>query len=182
MIHIPLNDHLSQPNKNKILWTVCDSFDKNPRDSSQQDRMVPARTPNFDGLCRGPEAGPTQRGTLAEAPAEYFPSIRGLSALEIDVCGARPLFNGLPRNVVHATADDFTGVERMLAVQWEHHDLFVLNLDHRGFGVRFGVDLTRLEWVELLDAWLFGLLAVFQPNVFAMSGGIWSQHGAALAR
>lgn len=136
-----------------------------------------ARTPNLDSLCRQSLTGMMRRRKAAQKPSADTAST-GLSALEIDLCGARPLFDDMRELIERVTVDDLPGVENELAERWDQVDLFVLNLDRQSFGRKLGNDLTRAEWIEILDAWLPGLLAVFGPDVFALSGDIRDQNGS----
>lgn len=173
---------MSRPNGSKILWTVCDSFGKDPEDGSGKCALDAARTPNFDSLCAASETGLFQSGTRPKNPSVDFDSIARLSLFEINGSGSQPALEQLLGGTHKEAGDGLRGAEDTLESCWDLADFFVLRLDRRDVAGGLDDDLKQEEWIEMLDAWLPGLLGRFRPDVFAMSGGIWSSGAADGAR
>lgn len=78
----------------------------------------------------------------------------------------------MPGSGCQEVVDDFSGLEGRLFEQWNHYDFFVLHLNRHSFRKGLGEELARSEWIEILDAWLPGLIACLGPRVFALIGDI----------
>ncbi len=172
----------SDSNGSKILWAVCGGLDDNAGDGSPITALRAARTPNFDRLCRESETGMMRRRKPQESPHLDFAAIGGLSVLEVDGNNTPPLLEVGNGRVCQEAADDLLSIESLLAEKWEHFDLFVLKLDRHSFDENMGNDCNGVEWVELLDAWLPGVLARLKPGVFALSGEVWNGNGESADR
>lgn len=65
-----------------------------------------------------------------------------------------------------------SGFEEVLDAQRQSYDFFYLHLDGEYKSILEVCDPESIEWVEMVDAWLPGLLGRFQPEVFALSGDL----------
>lgn len=174
-MYLPLIENLARPNGSKILWAVCDSFGNDGEDGSRKYALDQARTPNFDGLCAESETGLLKTRTCPKEASVDFDAIAHLSSLEINGPGGRPVLGRLLGSARVEAHDGLMGAEHLLEARWTDYDFFVLRMGRRGLAGDLGNALNRIEWIEMLDAWLPGLFARFTPDVFALSGEIWAE-------
>lgn len=72
----------------------------------------------------------------------------------------------------YETVHGLSGFEDVLATEWEAYDFFYLHLDGEYKSILELCDPEIIEWIEMVDVWLPGLLGRFQPEVFAISGDL----------
>jgi len=134
-----------------------------------------ARLPNIDGLCRKSATGLLNAPQVLPNPDPDFEGITGMRPLTIDNDDRNKPIAGLflEGRVEHVKSlSDFEGA---LGDCWNNYDFFHLRLDHRQCAANSGCDFDAKEWIEMMDAWVPGLMAVFRPDVFAFSG-VWWEH------
>ncbi|MFP4069761.1 MAG: hypothetical protein ACLFVC_06225 [Opitutales bacterium] len=172
-MEFPLIQSLARPARSKLVWAVCDGFDEAPESGSEQCALDRAATPQFDALCRHSETGLLKKRAEHDAPLVDFDAVARLSVFEVVSRGARPSLAGLLACAEHKTVPELLDFERSLSIHWNEYDLFLLRLDWRSEAEKVEGRFDCKEWIEMLDAWLTGLVAQFQPDVFALSGNLW---------
>jgi len=166
------------PDGSKFIWVVCNNIDGNLEEDSSKCAMDVAETPNLDRLCSQSETGMLRRSLFRESPSVDRESVSGLSILEIDTTAAPlSMLEGVFRLNDRQEVGGLPGVEDALTSVWNHYDLFLLRLSRMSAAERLGEELSRIEWIEMLDVWLPGLFAHCRPDVFAISSDVWVGDG-----
>jgi len=180
-----MDDHLEQreqtsPLQNsersgtgKILWIACDSFDR-PLDGEAGKTLLEAvETPNLDALCQLSETGLIKVEDETDLiHNERFADLTQLRSLALTNDSAR---SGLERTFAFDRYETLRGLsdfEDVLEAEWDSFDFFYLHLDGEYRTLLESSDPKVTEWIKMVDAWLPGLLAHFQPEVFALSGDL----------
>lgn len=157
----------------KILWVACDSFDRSLEKNPRRSIVQAADTPNLDALCQHAETGLMTAGRGRQFDElKKFSELSGLRSLAItnqsSHCALEKSFQFDSYETVHG----LSGFEDVLATEWEAYDFFYMHLDGEYKSILEMCDPETIEWVEMVDAWLPGLLGGFQPEVFAVSGDL----------
>ncbi|HKK18036.1 MAG TPA: hypothetical protein VJ952_05070, partial [Opitutales bacterium] len=143
----------------KILWVACDSFDKPSEENSKESMLEVADTPNLDALCRLSETGLMR--TIKEREfkhAERFGDLTRLRSLAITNHSAHCVMERCFEFDRYETVRGLRAFEEVLEAEWDSFDFFYLHLDGEYKSVRELCDPEVMEWIEMVDAWLPGLL------------------------
>lgn len=156
------------------MWVACDSFNLKSNKTPGANVLETASTPNLDALCQSSETGlmTTNDGRRFNR-AEEFSMLTQLDSLAITnhrACKGLEKFFTFDR---YETVSNLEGFEDMLETNWEAFDFFYIHLNGK-YEALFEQhsDIRAEEWVEIVDAWLPGILGFFQPEVFALSGDL----------
>lgn len=167
MSHFPLSG------RGKILWVACDSFDRTLEENPKKSILQAADTPNLDALCQLSETGLMTAGT--GAPFDELEKFSELSRLRSLAVTNHPSHCGLEKSLQfdrYETVQGLSGFEDVLETEWDAYDFFFMHLDGEYRSLLEICDPKTIEWIEMVDAWLPGLLGRFQPEVFAISGDL----------
>ncbi|MFO8027324.1 MAG: hypothetical protein R6U56_06650 [Opitutales bacterium] len=159
--------------RGKVLWVACDSFDKSLKKNPKQSIVQAADTPNLDALCQLSETGLIKAGKGTRlGGAKKFSDLTRLRSLAVT---NHPSHRALERSFQfdrYETVHGLSGFEDVLEAEWDSYDFFYMHLDGEYKSILEVCDPESIEWVEMVDAWLPGLLGRFQPEVFALSGDL----------
>lgn len=135
--------------------------------------MEGADTPSLDALCQNSETGlMTAKNGQEFNRREKLYDLTCLRSLAIT--------NGTTQRVLEQCFEfdhlkavgSLVDFEDTLEEEWNSFDFFYIHLDGECELLRKLCDPARGEWVEMVDAWLPGLLGRFRPEVFALSGDL----------
>jgi len=175
--HTSLLQHSDRSGTGKILWVACDRFDRPLKEDSEEFLLEAVETPNLDALCRLSETGLIKVGKEKNINhGERFANLTRSRSLAITNISASPAFEEAIAFDHYETVGGLSSFEDVLETEWDSFDFFHLHLDGACKTLHESSDPEETEWIKMVDAWLPGLLAHFQPEVFALSGDLHADH------
>jgi|GEM_PF-3368310 len=157
----------------KILWVACDSFDRPADKKSAVSMLESTDTPNLDALCQFSETGlMTAKNGREFNYGERFCDLTHLRSLAITNHSTNCVLERCFEFDCYEMVRGLNGYEGVLEAAWDSFDFFYVHLDGECKTVREFCDPEITEWIQMVDAWLPGLLGYFQPEVFALSGDL----------
>ena len=173
MLPNPNSLNPEQSSNGKILWVACDSFDR-PSEANPGKSMLEATdTPNLDALCQLSETGlMTVKNEREFDYAEKFSELTRLRSLAITNRSGHCVLEKSFAFGRYETVRGLIEFEEVLEAEWDSFDFFYVHLDGDYKSLLECCDPEVTEWIEMVDAWLPGLLAHLRPEVFALSGDL----------
>lgn len=130
-------------------------------------------TPNLDALCQVSETGlMTAKNGRDFRHAEKLGDLTHLRSLAITNSSYHCVLERCFEFDRYETVRGLSGFEDILEAEWHSFDFIYVHLDGEYKTVLELCDPEVTEWIEMVDAWLPGLLGHFQPEVFALSGDL----------
>lgn len=167
------NQNKEPSKRGKILWVACDSFDRPSDENPGKTMLETVATPNLDALCQLSDTGLMTADNGAHFfSAEKFGDLTHLRSLAITNRTAHCVLEKTFEFDRYESARGLRGVEDALETHWDSFDFIYVHLDGEYKTVLDFCDPKVSEWIEMVDAWLPGLLGRFQPEVFALSGDL----------
>lgn len=168
-----LNPQSNFSNRGKILWIACDSFNVPSNTNPGEVILETVETPNLDAICRFSATGLMANGDADwfDRP-ERFAELTRLRSLAITNCSDRCALEQTFEFDRYETVRGLDDFSKVLEKHWDAFHFFYLHLDGGGQVASEGSDAGIGERIEMVDAWLPGLLDQFQPEVFALSGDL----------
>lgn len=135
--------------------------------------MDTAHTPNLDALCRFSTTGwMTASNQRSFDEVQRFDSLTDLRSLAITNHPAQCALEKVFAFDRYETVTGLTGFDDVLESNWDAFDFFYIHLNGEHGAELEGSTIKASEWVEMVDAWLPGVLGRFKPEVFALSGDL----------
>ena len=157
----------------KIIWVASDSFDLNPGKTPKNSPPARSGTPNIDQLATLAETGMlgTKASAWRKAPVDLKEVTQMRSFAITNSSTGHPLKSQL-RFERYATVRGLRDFETILERHWNDYDFFYLQIKADSLSIADTSDPSDREWLEMVDAWLAGLISGFLPEVFALSGDV----------
>ena len=173
MLLNPRPNESERPGNGKILWVACDSFDRPSNEDPSKSMLETTDTPNLDALCELSETGlMTAKNEREFKRAEKFSDLTRLRSVAITNHSSHCVLERSFEFDRYETVRGLVGFEKLLEAEWGSFDFFYVHLDGEYKSLLELCEPQVTEWIEMVDTWLPGLLAYFQPEVFALSGDL----------
>lgn len=169
----PSPEKSEDSSRGKIIWAACEDFDTPSAKKSVKTILEEADTPNIDRLCHFSESGLLEAGpSFANMSEQTVGEVVGMRSIAITNLAEKNPLEGIVRFERYERVKRLSEFEEVLAGFWEDHDLFYIHLDGKAHVEWESGEPSDREWVEMIDAWIPGFMARFQPKVFALTGDV----------